>query len=99
LGWRWRCGHVASGRGIERRNASDAVRSNDRGDQAPVTISLAHEELHVEGRRVNRYLCAELRPVWQFVIAGSLASLEVLTKMVLYYFHERIWAHLSWGMQ
>jgi uncharacterized membrane protein len=29
-----------------------------------------------------------------FVIAGSLASLEVLTKMVLYYFHERIRAHL-----
>ena len=24
-------------------------------------------------------------------IAGSIAGLEVLTKMVLYYFHERVW--------
>lgn len=30
-------------------------------------------------------------------IAGSIASTEVLTKMLLYYFHERGWAHLRWG--
>ena len=32
-----------------------------------------------------------------FKIAGSIASTEILTKMVLYYFHERGWAHLKWG--
>jgi uncharacterized membrane protein len=30
-------------------------------------------------------------------IAGSIASAEVLTKIVLYYLHERGWAHIGWG--
>lgn len=29
--------------------------------------------------------------------AGAIAITEVLTKMVLYYFHERAWANVSWG--
>lgn len=33
------------------------------------------------------------------IIAGSLASLEVVTKMVLYYVHERAWANLNWGFR
>jgi uncharacterized membrane protein len=31
--------------------------------------------------------------------AGSIATLEILTKMVLYYFHERAWAFVSWGVK
>ncbi|MCC7016532.1 MAG: DUF2061 domain-containing protein [Rhodospirillales bacterium] len=31
--------------------------------------------------------------------AGSIASLEILTKMFLYYLHERAWAHVEWGMR
>jgi uncharacterized membrane protein len=31
------------------------------------------------------------------VFAGSIASTETLTKIVLYYFHERIWAGVPWG--
>ena len=30
-------------------------------------------------------------------IAGSIASIETVTKVVLYYFHERIWARAPWG--
>jgi uncharacterized membrane protein len=30
-------------------------------------------------------------------IAASIASVEVLTKIILYYFHERIWNKISWG--
>jgi uncharacterized membrane protein len=30
----------------------------------------------------------------RFVIAGSIVSVEVLTKIVLYYLHERVWAYL-----
>ncbi|PQJ75109.1 DUF2061 domain-containing protein [Polaribacter gangjinensis] len=30
-------------------------------------------------------------------LAASIASLEVLTKMVLYFFHERIWNTVKWG--
>ena len=29
--------------------------------------------------------------------AGAIATTEVLTKMVLYYVHERAWANVSWG--
>jgi uncharacterized membrane protein len=29
--------------------------------------------------------------------AASIASTEVLTKILLYYFHERAWAVLPWG--
>jgi uncharacterized membrane protein len=31
------------------------------------------------------------------VFAGSIASAEVITKMFLYYFHERAWDRISWG--
>ena len=31
-------------------------------------------------------------------IAGAIASTEVLTKMVLYYFHERAWSSVGWGV-
>ncbi|RXF68765.1 DUF2061 domain-containing protein [Hansschlegelia zhihuaiae] len=30
-------------------------------------------------------------------VAGSIASAEVVTKIVLYYLHERGWAHIAWG--
>lgn len=30
-------------------------------------------------------------------IAGAIASTEVLTKIFLYYFHERVWNKISWG--
>ncbi len=32
-------------------------------------------------------------------VAGSIASAEVLTKIVLYYLHERGWAHIGWGLR
>jgi len=30
--------------------------------------------------------------------AGAIAITEVVTKMVLYYFHERAWASIGWGL-
>jgi len=32
-----------------------------------------------------------------FAWAGSIAGLEVMTKMGLYYLHERAWARVRWG--
>ncbi len=29
-------------------------------------------------------------------LAFSIGSIEVVTKMILYFFHERIWNHLKW---
>lgn len=31
--------------------------------------------------------------------AGAIATAEVLTKMVLYYLHERAWGATSWGLR
>ena len=33
----------------------------------------------------------------KLVFAGAIASLEVLTKMFLYFLHERGWAKIKWG--
>ncbi len=30
-------------------------------------------------------------------IAGSIATTETLTKIILYFVHERIWARIRWG--
>ena len=30
-------------------------------------------------------------------LAGSIAFTEVATKLVLFYLHERVWNHISWG--
>jgi uncharacterized membrane protein len=33
----------------------------------------------------------------QLLLAGSIAGTELLTKIVLYYGHERVWAVIPWG--
>jgi uncharacterized membrane protein len=33
----------------------------------------------------------------RLALAGSIAATELFTKILLYYFHERIWAATSWG--
>jgi uncharacterized membrane protein len=33
----------------------------------------------------------------KFTVAGSIAVTELFTKVLLYYYHERIWAKISWG--
>jgi len=30
--------------------------------------------------------------------AGAIASTEVITKVLLYYFHERVWSSVEWGV-
>lgn len=33
-----------------------------------------------------------------WVWAGSIVSIEIMTKMFLYYLHERAWAYVPWGV-
>jgi uncharacterized membrane protein len=33
----------------------------------------------------------------KFTLAASIASVDFLTKLVLYFFHERIWNRIKWG--
>jgi uncharacterized membrane protein len=30
-------------------------------------------------------------------VAGSISIVEVVTKILLFYFHERVWAWIPWG--
>lgn len=30
-------------------------------------------------------------------LAGSIAGTELMTKIILYYLHERVWAIIPWG--
>lgn len=32
-------------------------------------------------------------------VAGAIASTEIITKMVLYYLHERAWSGIHWGFK
>jgi len=33
----------------------------------------------------------------KFALAGSIAATELITKIALYYGHERVWALIPWG--
>lgn len=33
------------------------------------------------------------------IAAGAIASTEVITKIVLFYFHERAWSSIKWGVR
>jgi uncharacterized membrane protein len=35
----------------------------------------------------------------QPVIALSISAVEVLTKIILFWFHERVWNRIGWGRQ
>jgi uncharacterized membrane protein len=35
----------------------------------------------------------------RLVVAGSIAAAEILTKLLLYYLHERIWAAVPYGLR
>lgn len=32
-----------------------------------------------------------------FVVAGSIASIQLVTNTVLYFVHERVWDRIKWG--
>ena len=33
----------------------------------------------------------------EITLAGAIATIDFLTKMLLYFFHERAWNKISWG--
>tara|TARA_R110002020_G_scaffold180072_1_gene373976 strand:- start:5710 stop:5919 length:210 start_codon:yes stop_codon:yes gene_type:complete len=34
----------------------------------------------------------------EVIVAASIIGIEVITKFVLYYFHERAWSKTEWGV-
>ena len=47
--------------------------------------------------RNPRYLIGILYFNGEIAIATSIASVDFITKLVLYFFHERIWNKINWG--
>jgi len=35
----------------------------------------------------------------EILLASSIASIEIMTKILLYWAHERVWNKISWGKQ
>jgi uncharacterized membrane protein len=33
----------------------------------------------------------------QFTVSGSIGGTELITKIILYYLHDRMWDHVAWG--
>ena len=33
----------------------------------------------------------------ELILASSIASIDFVTKMILYFFHERLWNKIKWG--
>ena len=58
------------------------------------------------GKSVTWRVCATLTTmilVWIFTgnltIALSLGIVEIIIKMLVYYFHERVWNKIKWGIE
>lgn len=32
-----------------------------------------------------------------FMVAGTIATVQIISNTILYYFHERIWNKINWG--
>lgn len=73
------------------------------GDQPPVRrggLSRRHSLAKTVSWRVTATIDTFIISFFvtgSFAWAGSIAGLEVLTKMGLYYLHERAWARVHWG--
>ena len=47
--------------------------------------------------RFSRYIRYHWIITGDWRMGGSIAGIEVITKMFFYYFHERIWNKIKWG--
>ncbi len=77
----------------------------------PKAIQILQKQTHITRRRsitkaVTWRILGSLDTfLLGYVITGEprygalIAGAEVLTKMVLYYIHERGWAHVKWGFR
>jgi len=56
---------------------------------------LATTDTFIIAYLVTYFILGEAEPG----IAGTIAGVEVMTKLFLYYFHERGWAQITWGVR
>ncbi|MBA4321359.1 MAG: hypothetical protein C0408_00930 [Odoribacter sp.] len=78
--------------GPEERTAPDGViKVSDRADK-PVKSALKAVTWRIIGT-IDTMLISYFI-TGKVTVALSIGSIEVFTKMILYYFHERLWAHI-----
>jgi len=72
-------------------NAEDEVRISDRADK-PVKSAIKAISWRIVGT-IDTMIISYII-TGKLTVAFSIGSVEVITKTILYYFHERIWAHV-----
>lgn len=75
----------------EDKNSKIVYRMSDRADK-PVKSALKAISWRIVGT-VDTMIISYII-TGRFTVALSIGSVEVLTKTILYYFHERLWAHI-----
>ena len=75
----------------EKITQKDVIRVSDRADK-PVKSALKAISWRIVGTIDTMIISYFI--TGKVAVALSIGSVEIFTKMVLYYFHERLWAHI-----
>ncbi|MBK7134335.1 MAG: DUF2061 domain-containing protein [Bacteroidales bacterium] len=75
----------------EKAESSKALRVSDRADK-PIKSLMKSVSWRIVGTLDTMIISYFI--TGKITLALSIGSVEVLTKTILYYFHERIWAHI-----
>ena len=80
---------------LQREETSKKTFSEDRNTEKPIRSVAKAISWRVIGTLDTLLISFIL--TGEVVLAASIASIDFVTKMVLYFFHERIWNKISWG--
>ena len=75
----------------EKITQKDVIRVSDRADK-PVKSALKAISWRIVGTIDTMIISYFI--TGKVTVALSIGSVEIFTKMILYYFHERLWAHI-----
>jgi uncharacterized membrane protein len=75
----------------DNNNLKDVIKVSDRADK-PVKSALKAVTWRMVGTLDTMVISYII--TGKVSVALSIGSIEVFTKMILYYFHERLWAHI-----
>jgi len=75
----------------EKAESSKALRVSDRADK-PIKSLIKSVSWRIVGTLDTMIISYFI--TGKITLAISIGSIEVITKTILYYFHERIWAHI-----
>lgn len=80
---------------LQRKEASKKRFSQDRSSEKPIRSVAKAVSWRIIGTLDTLVISFIL--TGEVILAASIASIDFVTKMFLYFFHERIWNKISWG--